>query len=75
MFRYLTVQAAPLVADVAPRMLHGGDFNLIPGPNVPDPPGARAPGNLEEPPALQEEPAANVAAAAAAIAAANPNAP
>ena len=34
MFRYLTVQAAPLVADVAPRMLHGDDFNLIPGPKA-----------------------------------------
>ena len=75
MFRYLTVQAAPLVADVAPRMLRGGDFQLVPGQNVPDPNGAFAPPNLENPPALQEEPAANMAAAAAAIAAANPNAP
>ena len=72
MLRYLTVQAAPFVADVAARMLSGGEYALVPGridqgadAAVPAPAGAAAP-----------QPAApTVAAAAAAIAAANPPAP
>ena len=80
MFRYLSVQAAPLVANVAALMMAGGDFTLVPGPNVPDlaadlggrqlpsVPGARAP-------VLRDHPPANLADMAAAIAAANPNEP
>ena len=80
MFRYLSVQAAPLVANVASLMFAGGNFELVPGPNVPDlaadlggrqlpaVPGARAP-------ALREDPPANLADMVAAVAAANPNEP
>ena len=34
MLRYLTVQAAPLVADAASRMLRGGNYRLVPGQDV-----------------------------------------
>ena len=87
MLRYLTVQAAPLVADAASRMLHGGDYHLIPGQDVPnieaaleraaaDVAQAAAPVRPVPPAASQnDESAATVAAAAAAIAASNPPAP
>ena len=36
MHRYLTAQAQPLIADVAARMLAGGNFTIVPGQHVPD---------------------------------------
>ena len=35
MLRYLHVQAAPLMSDFARRMLHAGDYSLIPNQHVP----------------------------------------
>ncbi|KAL7547774.1 hypothetical protein ACHAWF_012154, partial [Thalassiosira exigua] len=35
MLRYLHVQAAPLMSDYARRMLHAGDYSLIPSQIVP----------------------------------------
>lgn len=86
MLRYLTVQAAPLVADAASRMLRGGDYRLVPGQDVPDIEDAIADADGSDvgaPPAAAAAPVdsipddamATVAAAAAAIAAANPPAP
>ena len=75
MLRYLTVQASPLVADVAPRMLRGGQYTLVPNTNVVDVDAMAAQATAAAPPALSEAPAESPAAAAAAIAAANPPAP
>ena len=36
MLRYLHVQAMPRIADIAPRMLQGGDFTFLPGRTVPE---------------------------------------
>ena len=40
MFRYLSVQHAPLCADIAQRMVTGGNFDTIPGAVNPQAPGA-----------------------------------
>lgn len=37
LFRYLTPQAEPIMRDFARRMLAGGDYRLLPGPQVPHP--------------------------------------
>lgn len=37
MLRYLHLQAQPVMRNFARLMLQGGDYNFIPGPNVPDP--------------------------------------
>jgi hypothetical protein len=45
MLRYLHVQAYPVVADLAPIMLHRGNFHLIPNQHLPPfPPGPPNPG-------------------------------
>ena len=36
MHQYLKAQAQPLIADVASRMLRGGNFTIVPGQHVPD---------------------------------------
>ena len=40
MFRYLSVQHAPLCADIAQRMVTGGNFDTAPGAANPATPGA-----------------------------------
>ena len=40
MFRHLSVQHAPLCADIARRMVNGGNFDTIPGAIDPQAPGA-----------------------------------
>ena len=75
MHRYLTAQAQPLIADVASRMLTGGNFTIVPGQNVPDlhaviqdpTPAAPVPTAPTEPPSE-----ATIAAWAATVAAAQP---
>jgi hypothetical protein len=81
MLSYLHVQAQPLVADVASRMLEGGNYAMVPGQNVPDVAAAEQ-GAYEYAEAMPAErlasPEENIdtdmASAAAAISAANPSA-
>ena len=75
MLRYLTVQASPLVADVAPRMLRGGHYTLVPNTNVVDVDAMAAQATATAPPALSEAPAESPAVAATAISAVNSPAP
>jgi hypothetical protein len=37
MFRYLHLQATPLIGDLSHRMLTGGNFTLLPDADVPAP--------------------------------------
>jgi len=37
MLRYLHLQAQPIMRNFARLMLQGGNYNLIPGPTIPDP--------------------------------------
>jgi len=68
MLRYLHVQAYPLISDIAPKMLAGGVYTLLPGPNV-----TAALSALESAVAADTSAATSNAAAAAATAA-NPTA-
>ena len=87
MIRYLHLQAFPRLADIAPRMLRGGDYSFLPGRNVPEAVAALdAEADMEAEaeaaraaaaiPALVPPPAARAAVGAAVNAAhaANPNA-
>jgi len=69
MLDYLTMQAYPMCADLAPRMLTNGDYSLLPGQTI-----LEAVAAFDE--ELQSQQQADAVAAATAVAAAiNPNAP